>query len=81
MGMPQISVKYFAALRELRGFEHEVLDVAEGSTVRGLLKVVWPGVSESGDGISFACNHRMVPPDTVLKEGDLVVFLPPFGGG
>jgi molybdopterin converting factor small subunit len=46
-----------------------------------LLDVLCPGVSEDGDGISFACNHQIVPPDTVVNEGDLVVFLPPFGGG
>ena len=81
MGMPQISVNYFAALRELRGLEREVLNVPEGSTARGLLNELCPSVSENGEGISFACNHRIVPPDTVLNEGDVVVFLPPFGGG
>lgn len=81
MPMPQITVHYFAALREARGRDQEAVDADEGTTVGGLLATLFPGASAMREGVSFARNHEIVPADSVVHDGDVVVFLPPFGGG
>ena len=79
--MPQITVHYFAALREARGQDREEVDVPEGTTAGGLLATLFPSSTWTHAGVTFACNHEIVPAERVVHHGDTVVFLPPFGGG
>ena len=81
MPMPQITVHYFAALREARGRERESVDVPENTTMEGLLATLFPGPPSLTQGVCFARNHEIVPSDSVVHQDDVVVFLPPFGGG
>lgn len=80
----QIRMRYFAALREITGLHEEVLDAREQTTVadeRARLLARFPGLENALARAVCAVNHRYVTPETVLKEGDEVVFIPPVGGG
>ena len=74
----QVAVRYYAMLRERRGRDSERVVVSEGTTARQLYAQLFepPRVP-----VQVAVQHRVVPMETVLRDGDEVVFLPPVGGG
>lgn len=77
--MARVRVRWFAALRERRGVAAETLDVADGATLASIYEALIPA-----DGrltVGFARNLDHVPGDTVVADGDEIVFLPPLGGG
>jgi len=80
--MTVIHVTYFAALRDATGFAEETLKT-EARTAKVLFqelaaKYRWP-LSETD--VRFAINDRYHHADTVLEEGDKIVFIPPVAGG
>jgi sulfur-carrier protein len=80
----QIRMRYFAALREITGLREEDLHIAEGTTVAGtraFLLERYPKLENALARAVCAINHQYVTPETVLKEGDEIVFIPPVGGG
>lgn len=80
----QIRMRYFAALREITGLNEENLDVPEQTTVadeRARLLARFPSLENALARAVCAVNHRYVPPETLLQEGDEIVFIPPVGGG
>lgn len=80
----QILMRYFASLREITGTREEALNIAEGTTVtdmRALLLERYPALASTLARAVCAINHQYVTPETVLNEGDEVVFIPPVGGG
>lgn len=80
--MTSIHITYFAALRDTTGCAEETLitDVLTGKALFHELtkKYHWPFSEEN---IQMAINDRYRPIDSVLKEGDSVVFIPPVAGG
>jgi molybdopterin converting factor subunit 1 len=80
----RIRLLHFATFRETLGRDEEAREVAEGTRVRDLWQALG---SESAALRRFpvpppaAVNREYVPPDTVLREGDEVAFLPPVAGG
>jgi molybdopterin converting factor subunit 1 len=77
-------MRYFAALREITGLREETLDIAEGATVadmRAYLLERYPALSNALARAVSAINHQYVTPETALKAGDELVFIPPVGGG
>lgn len=80
----QIRMRYFASLREITGQREEVLSIPEKTTVasaRTLLLERYPGLESALARAVCAINQQYVTPETALKEGDEVVFIPPVGGG
>ena len=82
----QITVKYFASLRERIGQAEERLDVSDHLTVGKLWERVLAGSLEAAargenDAILAAVNHDYVEHDYELKDGDEVAFFPPVTGG
>ena len=80
--MMTIHITYFAALRDATGQAEETLKT-EVATAKALFHELtatyrWP-FSEAG--IQVAINDRYRSADTLLKEGDRVVFIPPVSGG
>ncbi len=80
--MTTIHITYFAALRDATGYAEETL-ITEVVTAKALFheltaKYHWP-FSEAD--VQVAINDRYQPTDTLLKEGDRVVFIPPVAGG
>ncbi|HIF51285.1 MAG TPA: molybdopterin converting factor subunit 1 [Thiotrichaceae bacterium] len=77
----QVSVKYFASLRELMGEASSVIDIEENISVSEL----WQSILESKkvvfDNVMMAVNMEYVKSEHQLKSGDEVAFFPPVTGG
>lgn len=74
-----ITVKYFASLREQLGKAEELLTLNEATPIAD----VWENVSGATDpnNILMAINMEYVKSDAIVKEGDEVAFFPPVTGG
>lgn len=80
----KIRMRYFASFRETVGLNEETLDLHEGgrvADVRALLLARYPRLPAIMERAVCAVNHAYVRAETVLHEGDEVVFIPPVGGG
>ncbi len=79
-----IRIRYFASLREITGQNEETLSLLDGTTVAALrdtLLTRYPRLQTVMERVVCAVNHHYVSLETVLHEGDEVVFIPPVGGG
>jgi molybdopterin converting factor subunit 1 len=79
-----ISLRYFAAFRETTGRSEETLALQDAATIadaRARLLAQYPRLHGLMDRAVCAVNHRYVPLDTMLREGDELAFIPPVGGG
>ena len=79
-----IRIRYFASFREIIGRNEDILTLHEGASiadVRALLLTRYPRLQPIMERSVCAVNHKYVPVDTALHEGDEVVFIPPVGGG
>jgi len=77
-------VRYFAVLRERVRCDGEVLDLADGATVRAALDVLaarHPAVAALRGRFRAAVNQDMVGDDAPLREGDELALIPPVAGG
>ena len=74
-----ITVKYFASLRERQGTNEESLHLERAIPVAQ----VWQRVSGSAEtgAICMAINMEYVKPGALVKDGDEVAFFPPVTGG
>ncbi len=74
-----ITVKYFASLREQQGKSEEILDLNEETSIAE----VWESVtgSNEAENVLMAINMEYVKPDAIVKDGDEVAFFPPVSGG
>jgi len=93
----RINVKFFATLREIVGEWNVELSLPEGTTVdevlRGLTKqygerfrnYVYNKKGVIHDYLIFLINGESIYAakgfETILKEGDSLIILPPIGGG
>lgn len=74
-----ITVKYFASLREQLGKNEEILTLDQAIPVAE----VWENVSgeTQAENILMAINMEYVKADAIVKDGDEVAFFPPVTGG
>jgi molybdopterin converting factor subunit 1 len=80
----KIRIRYFASLREITGQNEELLMVDERTSVadiRALLVTRYPRLQPILERSLCAVNRGYVTNETVLHEGDELVFIPPMGGG
>ena len=84
--MNQITVRYFASIREAMGKGSESLQTAAATV--GALRAELMGKSEAaaqalaeGRAVRMALNQDMCDGAAVLKNGDEVAFFPPVTGG
>jgi len=80
----KIRIRYFASLREITGQNEESLTVDEQTSVadiRSLLVARYPHLQPVLQRSLCALNRGYVAAETVLHEGDELVFIPPMGGG
>jgi molybdopterin synthase sulfur carrier subunit len=79
-----IRIRYFASLREIVGQNEETLTLHDGATVtdvRALLLTRYPRLQPIMERSLCAVNRSYVPGETILRDGDELVFIPPMGGG
>lgn len=74
----QVTIYYFAYLRERRGISNEVRELTSPLTVEALFQSIF---GPEMRGIRFSINQEFVDGDQVLEAGDEVAFIPPVGGG
>jgi len=81
MGL-EISIEYFAILREQRGLERETL-TTNSQTAAELYQELQVAhqFSLSPASVRASINEKMVDWNHPLQEGDTVVFIPPVAGG
>jgi molybdopterin synthase sulfur carrier subunit len=84
----QVSVLYFASLREQLGCDREDLQLTdELSTLEDVQRHLaerqgsWQVVFGGSANILSAVNQQMARADTAIKAGDEVAFFPPVTGG
>ncbi len=80
----QITVRYFAAHRDITGTASERIDVADGSTlgqIWDILEARYPALSPYRGRVLLACNERFGDAATPVTAGDTVAFIPPVSGG
>ena len=78
----KLTVKYFAILRDERGIDEEevTLSVSTSAELYDQLKSEH-GLSFCRSKLKVAINDEFSSWDTGLKDGDVVVFIPPVAGG
>jgi molybdopterin converting factor subunit 1 len=80
----RIRVLFFGILKDAFGAESEAVELAEGSSVAGLVAIYRernPGLGQMWDSIAVAVNQTYVRGSDGLKDGDEVALLPPVSGG
>ena len=84
--MNQITVRYFASIREAMGTGSDSLQTAAATV--GALRAELMGKSEAaaqalaeGRAVRMALNQDMCDGAAALKNGDEVAFFPPVTGG
>ena len=79
-----ITIKLFAVYRDCYGADTQQRQITENTTVNDLLDqfiAEYPQLAKWRSLTRFGVNYQFVPPETVLKAGDEVVFIPPVSGG
>ncbi len=80
----QLSVLYFAALRDLMGKSEEVVELPAGASVGSLselLQARLPELTGFMSSVRFALNEEFTSSEAKLKDGDVVALIPPVQGG
>lgn len=80
----QLTVLYFAALRDLMGKNEELLELPQGASVGSLsqlLQVRLPELAGFMGSVRFAVNEEFTSSEAPLKDGDIVALIPPVQGG
>src|SRR5580692_12554171 len=80
----QVRVLFFGMLKELAGRGDEVLTLPERASLGDVFmhyEEMNPRLGEFAASIAISVNQEFAAPDSSLKEGDEVAFLPPVSGG
>src|SRR5262245_64093336 len=80
----RVTVKLFGGIREAVGDKELSVELPEGASARDLRRRLadrYPVFDAFGDRLAVSVQLEVVPPDTTLREGDEVAFLPPVSGG
>jgi len=79
MQIAQITVRYFASIREQLGRQEDRLEAAGIACVAD----IWRRVAATPLPVNtlVAVNQEYARPDTPVKPGDEVAFFPPVTGG
>ncbi len=79
-----VTVKFFAILRERAGIAEIAKELPQGTTVTELWQLLqkeYPKLDVPGIRLLYAVNQSYVSSDHRLGDRDEVVFVPPVSGG
>ena len=84
--MPPMKVRllFFAVLRDIAGTDMRELAVSAGTTAQDVwqsLRAQYAKLADYTQPPMIAINEEYAAPDTVLREGDELAFIPPVAGG
>lgn len=80
----KVTVKLFAAFQEAYGVPELVLEFPAPIPVASIFQFCvdqHPELEQWRNVTQFGVNLEFVTPDTLLKDGDEVVLIPPVSGG
>jgi len=78
----QVTVRFFALLREQAGCRERVLATAAATPAELYAELArTQGLAVPPSILSYAVNERYVAGDVALRDGDRVAFIPPVAGG
>ncbi|MFB2893252.1 MoaD/ThiS family protein [Aerosakkonemataceae cyanobacterium BLCC-F50] len=79
-----ITIKLFAAYQEAYGVPELVREFPSETSVGKVLENIiteHPELAQWREITRFGVNLQFVEPDTILQDGDELVFIPPVSGG
>ncbi|HNP70496.1 MAG TPA: molybdopterin converting factor subunit 1 [Kouleothrix sp.] len=79
-----VTVRYFAGHRDIAGRSQEQVELGAGATVADLwdlLAARYPRLAPYRGKLLYAVNEEYGTPETELRDGDEVAFIPPVSGG
>ncbi|HSD67706.1 MAG TPA: molybdopterin converting factor subunit 1 [Vicinamibacteria bacterium] len=80
----RVRVRLFASLRDAAGVPEVPLDLPAGSPAEEVWRRLagdFPALAPRRASLAVSVNRRYAAFDTVLQDGDEVVFIPPVSGG
>ncbi|HEX8171883.1 MAG TPA: molybdopterin converting factor subunit 1 [Thermoanaerobaculia bacterium] len=80
----QVRLLFFAVLRDIAGADTRELALADGATARDVwqsLRADYPKLADYTQPPLTAINESYASPDTPLRDGDELAFIPPVAGG
>ena len=80
----QVRILFFGMLKELTGRGSDLLTLPEHATLGDVFihyEETTPRLAELAASIAISINQEFARPDSRLKEGDEIAFLPPVSGG
>lgn len=80
----KVRLLYFAVLRDIAGRDAEELAVPEGATPRDVWQTLRSAHAKLATYLEppmSAINESYASPDTRLRDGDELAFIPPVAGG
>ncbi len=80
----KVRLLFFAVLRDIAGTDARELSLPEGATASDVWKSLRDGYSQLAAYTQpplIAVNESYAAPETVLRDGDELAFIPPVAGG
>lgn len=80
----KVRLLFFAVLRDIAGTDARELSLAEGTTASEVwqwLRGAYAQLSDYTQPPMIAINETYAEPQTVLRDGDELAFIPPVAGG
>src|SRR5580704_9805699 len=80
----QVRILFFGVLKDLTGRGSDLLNLPEHATLGDVFihyEEIAPRLGELAAAIAISINQEFAGPDSQLKEGDEIAFLPPVSGG
>jgi len=84
--MPRMKVRllFFAVLRDIAGVDERELILNDGTTARDVwqsLRAQYTKLADYAEPPMTAINEEYAAPDSRLRDGDELAFIPPVAGG
>jgi molybdopterin converting factor subunit 1 len=80
----KVRLLFFAVLRDIAGTAERELALASGTTAQDVwqsLRSQYAKLADYTQPPMIAVNESYAGPDTVLRDGDELAFIPPVAGG
>ncbi|HEV7237665.1 MAG TPA: molybdopterin converting factor subunit 1 [Thermoanaerobaculia bacterium] len=80
----KVRLLFFAVLRDIAGTDVRELAVDEGTTARDVwqsLRNEFAKLTDYTQPPMIAVNESYAEPETILRDGDELAFIPPVAGG